>query len=162
MRSGLTGRLLLTALAIATANTRTASAQMTQDERAIRALLESHAVAWNRRDVKAASDVYGDTTTIGLGSGRLFIGRAGVEQWHTDALTGPTPSTHTHPPETIRLHFVAPDVAVADVESHSPGPLGTDGQPGPTRKAQLFVVLTRTGGQWRVVAQRPTTLPVRP
>jgi uncharacterized protein (TIGR02246 family) len=138
-----------------------ASTQTPDDDRAILALIESHAVAWNKRDIKAASDVYSDNATIATGSGRAFTGRAGVEQWHIEALSGPTPSTPTHPVDTVRIYFLRPDVAVADVESHSPGPAGADGQPGPTRKAPLFIVLMKTSGEWRVGAQRPTTLPVK-
>lgn len=79
------------------------SAQSPDDERAIRMLIESHAVAWNKRDIKAASDVYSSNATIVTGSGRAYIGRTGVEQWHTEALGGPTMVTHTHPPDDSRL-----------------------------------------------------------
>jgi len=137
-----------------------AAAQTPSDEQAIRALIESHAVAWNKRDIKAASDVYSGNATIVTGAGRAYIGRDGVETWHTEALSGPTAISHTHPPETIRIYFVRPDVAVADVESHSRGPAGAAG-PDAIRKAPLFIVLVKTAGEWRVAAQRPTTLPVK-
>jgi len=136
-----------------------ASAQGHDDERAIRALIESHAVAWNKGDIKAAAAVYSDNATIVTSSGQVYTGRAGVEKWHVEALSGPNPSTHTHPSETIRVYFVRSDVAVADVESHSPGAVGPVGQPAPMRKTPLFITLVKTAGNWRIAAQRPTTLP---
>lgn len=138
-----------------------ASAQDASDERAIRQLIESHAVAWNTRDIKAAAAVYSDNATLVLSSGQVYTGRTGVERWHSDALSGPNPGTHTHPPETIAVYFLRPDLAVADVESHSPGAIGPDGRPGPVRKAPLFIVLVKAAGEWRVAAQRPTTLPLK-
>lgn len=150
-----------TLVAMALAPVIPAAAQTPDDERAIGALIEAHAVAWKARDIRGASAVYSDNATIAFGSGRVLTGRAGSDQWHTEALTAPVPSTHTHPPDTLRVHFLGPNVAVADVESHSPGPANADGTPGPTRKSPLFVVLIKTGDGWRVAAQRPTTLSVK-
>jgi uncharacterized protein (TIGR02246 family) len=135
--------------------------QEASEERAIRALIESHAVAWNARDIQAAAGVYSENATIVTSSGKVYAGRSRVEEWHAAALSGPDVVTHTHPPETITIYFVRPDVAVADVESHSPGALGPNSPPGAVRKTPLFIVLVKTAGEWRVAAQRPTTLPTK-
>jgi uncharacterized protein (TIGR02246 family) len=149
-------------LLVCCAATLETSAQTKNDEAAIRSLIEAHAVAWNKRDVKAAASVYSDDATIVTGSGRTFVGREAVEKWHHDALTGPLPSTHTHPPETLQIHFLAPDIAVADVESKSPGVVGSDGQQGPPRIIPLFIVIVKRAGGWRVAAQRQTVTMPKP
>src|SRR5207244_1237717 len=101
-----------------------ARAQNADDEHAIRLLIASHAAAWNNRDAKAAAAVYCDDATIVLGSGRVFAGRVAIEKWHSDTLSVANPNTHTHPPETTTIHFLGPEIAVADVESRIPGAVG--------------------------------------
>lgn len=137
------------------------AAQAAADERAIRALIEAHAAARNRRDLAAAAAVYADTASIALRSGKQFSGLAGVEQWHAEALGRPDVRPHVHPPETIRVRIISADIAIADMETHSPGGLDADGLPCPPRKAPLFIVLVKSDGEWRITAQRPTTLPVK-
>jgi uncharacterized protein (TIGR02246 family) len=134
-------------------------AQTEEDERAIRDLIEAHAVAWNGGDIKAAANVYSDNANVVAGpEHRYYIGRNAIEEMHRAALSGPNPRAHLHPRETIRIHFVRPDIAVADVESHW-FPHGDAGSgAAPTSKASVFVVLEKIASEWRVAAQRITTL----
>jgi len=139
-----------------------ATAQASEDERAIRALIESHSVALNKRDLAAASSVYSDDATIVTASGQTYVGRVGVDRWHSEAVSGPRPLVHTHPPETITVYFLRPDAAMADVESHIPRPPGADGQPSPVLKVPLVIALVKRDGQWRIAAQRQTAASPKP
>lgn len=139
-----------------------AAAQSADDERAIRALIESHSVALNNRDVATASSVYSDDATIVTASGQIYAGRAGVDQWHAEAVNGPRPLVHTHPADTIRVYVLTPAAALADVESHIPRPAGVDGQPSPALRVPLVIALVKRDGAWRIVAQRQTTASPKP
>jgi uncharacterized protein (TIGR02246 family) len=139
-----------------------ASAQGSDDERTIRALIESHSAALNKGDLAGASAVYSDDATIVTASGQVYVGRAGVDKWHAEAVSGPRPLIHTHPSDTIRVYFLRPDAAMADVESHIPRPAGADGQPSPSLKVPLFIALVKRDGLWRIAAQRQTAASPRP
>jgi len=139
-----------------------ASAQSEDDERAIRALIESHSVALNDRDVAKASSVYSDDATIVTASGQIYAGRAAVDRWHAEAVNGPRPFVHTHPADTIRVHFLNPAAAVADVESHIPRPAGVDGQPSPALRVPLVIALVKRDGAWRIAVQRQTVASPKP
>jgi uncharacterized protein (TIGR02246 family) len=126
----------------------------TADERAIRALIESHSVALNNRELAKASAVYSDDATIVTGSGQTYTGRDGVDRWHAEAVNGPRPLIHYHPADTIKVFFLDATSAVADVQTEIPRPAGADGQPVPPVRVPLFIALVKRDGQWRVTAQR--------
>jgi uncharacterized protein (TIGR02246 family) len=131
-----------------------AGAQAADEERAIRALIESHSVALNNRDLAKASAVYSDDATIVTGSGQTYTGREGVDRWHAEAVNGPRPLVHYHPADTIRLYFLNATNAVADVQTEIPRPPGADGQPVPAVRVPLFIALVKRDGAWRIAAQR--------
>jgi len=131
-----------------------AHAQAADEERAIRALIESHSLALNNGDVAKASAVYSDDATIVTGTGQTYAGREGVNRWHTEAVNGPRPFVHHHPSDTIHVYFLNATNAVADVQTEIPRPPGADGQPTPPVRVPLFIALVKRDGQWRVAAQR--------
>ena len=131
-----------------------AGAQGADEERAIRALIESHSVALNNRDLAKASAVYSDDATIVTGSGQTYTGREGVDRWHAEAVNAPRPLVHYHPADTIRLYFLNATYAVADVQTEIPRPPGADGQPTPAVRVPLFIALVKRDCEWRIAAQR--------
>ena len=131
-----------------------ATAQNAEEERAIKALIESHSVALNNRDLAKASAVYSDDATIVTGTGQTYTGREGVDRWHAEAVNGPRPLVHYHPADTIRIHFLNATNAVADVQSEIPRPPGADGQPTAPVRVPLFIALVKRSGEWRIAAQR--------
>jgi uncharacterized protein (TIGR02246 family) len=131
-----------------------AIAQGGDEERAIRALIESHSVALNGRDLAKASAVYSDDATIVTGTGQTYTGREGVDRWHAEAVNGPRPLIHYHPADTIHVYFLNATNAVADVQTEVPRPPGADGQPTPPVRVPLFIALVKRDGQWRIAAQR--------
>jgi len=53
---------------------------------------------------------------------------------------------HTHPPETIRIRFLRPDVAFVDVAS---APVSEPGE-----RTPYFLVFTKVQGKWEVAVER--------
>jgi uncharacterized protein (TIGR02246 family) len=152
---------LLLALLVAWPATFAANAQ-TDDERAIRALIESHSVALNNRNLAEASAVYSDDATIVTGTGQTYTGREGVDRWHAEAVNGPRPLVHFHPADLIRVHLLDATTAVADVVTEIPRPPGADGQPTPSARAPLFIALVKREGRWQIAAQRQAAVAPTP
>jgi hypothetical protein len=61
---------------------------------------------------------------------------------------------HTHPPETIRISFLNPEVAFADVEAVFGGGTDEAGKVIPSTRIPFFVVFTRVEGEWGVAVAR--------
>jgi uncharacterized protein (TIGR02246 family) len=142
--------------------TLTAAHAQTDDERAIRALIESHSVALNSRNLAEASAVYSDDATIVTGTGQTYSGREGVDRWHAEAVNGPRPFVHFHPQDMIRVHLLDAATAVADVVTEIPRPPGADGQATPPVRAPLFIALVKRGGRWQIAAQRQAAVAPSP
>ncbi|HET9708071.1 MAG TPA: SgcJ/EcaC family oxidoreductase [Gemmatimonadales bacterium] len=136
---------------------RVASAQHSADEDLIRAVIQAHANAWNQRDAKAAASVYTQDAVIRTSSGQLLTGRAAIEQAHREWLAEDTASggsIHSHPLETIKIRFLRPDVATADLDGCMT-PRASAGQS--TSAADcvpLFIILIKREGRWQVTEQR--------
>jgi len=139
-----------------------ACGQGDDDEKAIRSLIESHYVALNKGDAKAASAVYSDDATVVTNTGQVYAGRAGVDQWHAEAVSGPRPFVHRHPPETLKVYFLTPVAAVVDVETEIPRPAAADGQPTAPIRVPLVVAVVKRDGEWRVAAQRQAVIAPKP
>jgi len=138
------------------------SAQTARDEQAIRAIIQAHATAWNNRDAVAAAAVLTPDAVWITSSGDVLRGRAAVERAHRQWLAEDSAqggSTHRHPPETIRIRFLRPDVAVADLEGENVGGRERDGTPLPARRYPLFIVVTNQDRQWRIAEVRNTIGP---
>ena len=79
--------------------------------------------------------------------GRILSGRAEIEQSYREVMSGgPKRLAHAHPPETIRIRFLQPDVAFVDVESASVA--------GPGPRTPFFLVFTKVQGKWGVAVER--------
>ncbi|MGH7510670.1 MAG: YybH family protein [Gemmatimonadales bacterium] len=138
-------------------------AQTAADSHNIRSVIEAHAVAWNRRDAKAAVAILAPDAVWITSSGTKLRGRAEIEQAHVQWLAADSAaggSTHAHPVESIAVRFLRPDVAVADLESQfvarRPSP---DGKPPAPDRSLLFLVLTKDAGTWRITEVRNTGKP---
>ena len=138
-----------------------ARAQDTSDEAAIRALIEAHAHAWNEADVERAVELYHPDADVRLSGGRELRGREDIVEWHREDLAAYPGSIHSHPPETIAIRFLQPDLAYADVEARLE--VRPEGAAEPTlERVMLFIVLAKEDDAWRVVAQRATGPPPGP
>jgi uncharacterized protein (TIGR02246 family) len=129
-----------------------------RDEAEIRRLIQAHADAWNRRDAKAAAAVFHPDADVRFSSGLLVRGRAALERVHEEGLREDSAkggTVHSHPPRSVRIWFIRPDVALCEVEARYDARTATPtGQLPPPDRSLLFLVLTKDQGRWGVMAQR--------
>jgi uncharacterized protein (TIGR02246 family) len=134
-----------------------AVARASSDSAAILQLILGHAAAWNKRDAKAAAALLTSDAVWVTSTGVELRGREAIElahlQWFAqDSATGAT--THIHPPGSISVRFLRPDVAVADLEGQFVLPAAAEEQPTVLEQARIFVVATRDGEGWRIAQLR--------
>lgn len=128
------------------------------DSAAILALIQAHAAAWNRRDAKAAAAVLTPDAVWVTSAGVELRGRGEIERAHAqwlaqDAAAGG--SRHVHPPASIAVRFLRPDVAVADLDGQFVAPPDAKGGGGRVREeARIFVVATKDAGAWHIAQVR--------
>lgn len=70
---------------------------------------------------------------------------------------GPTSKAHAHPPETIRIRFLRPDLAFVDVESVLGGGSDEEDTAIATTRVPFFLVFTKVEGEWGVAVERVGT-----
>jgi uncharacterized protein (TIGR02246 family) len=127
------------------------------DSAAIVQLIVGHAAAWNARDARAAAALLTEDAVWVTSTGVELRGRDAIElahvQWFDqDAATGGT--THTHPPGSISVRVLQPDVAVADLEGQFALPAADEQPPTVVERARIFIVATRDGDGWRIAQLR--------
>jgi uncharacterized protein (TIGR02246 family) len=153
-------RMLVLAILIPAAS---AAAQTVGDDAAIRARIAAHGQASAAGDARALSEVYADDAELVSPNGNITRGRAAIDEvWKRDVAAGAARGGrhHMHPPESIRIRFVSPDVAIVDVGSRTLGGVDSTGAALASSEASLLTVWRKTRGDWRVVYQR--LLPARP
>jgi uncharacterized protein (TIGR02246 family) len=137
-----TGCLLVVLASTAHAQTIQANAA---DENAIRDLIGLHASASQQDDFAGLVGGYHADADLRRSDGSIVSGKAAIEKRYRDILSGGIRQmAHVHPPETIRIRFLRPDVAFVDVESVS-----VSGQ-----RTPYFLVFTKVQGKWGVAVER--------
>jgi len=132
-----------------------AAQQAGGDEEAIRRLIAAHAAASHQADLRGLVDVYHPDADVRFSDGTVLRGRAEIENSYRESLSSnPREVTHDHPPETVHIRFLRPDVAFVDVESVSGGGTDRAGIRVPVSRTPLFVVFTKEQGRWGVADQR--------
>jgi uncharacterized protein (TIGR02246 family) len=114
------------------------------------------------RDAVAAAAVLTHDGVWITSTGDVPRGHAAVERAHRQWLAVDSAqggSAHRHPAETIRIRFLRPDAAVADLEGENIGGWARDGTPSPPRRYPLFVVVTKHHRQWHIAEFRNTIGP---
>jgi uncharacterized protein (TIGR02246 family) len=130
---------------------RSPAAGRASDSAAILGLIQAHAAAWNRRDAKAAAAALAPDAVWVTSGGQELHGRAEIERAHAEWLAQDSAagaSTHVHPPSSISIRFLRPDVAVADLD----GQFVAGGRV--REQARIFVVATRDAGAWHIAQLR--------
>lgn len=131
------------------------------DSAAIIGLIQAHAAAWNRRDASAAAAVLTPDAIWVTSSGEELRGRSRIEQAHRQWLASDSTTTHVHPPESIAIRFLRPDVAIADLDGQFFGPPDSEGRARLREEARIFVVATKDGGVWHIAQLRNLRREVR-
>lgn len=125
------------------------------DEKAIRDLIALHAAASQNGDFDRLVAGYHADTDVRRSDGIFLSGQKEIEQHYRDVLSGgPTSMAHTHPPQTIRIRFLRPDVAFVDVESVFGGGSDERGAAIPPTRVPFFLVFTKVEGEWGVAVER--------
>jgi uncharacterized protein (TIGR02246 family) len=124
----------------------------TQDEAAIRAIVQGCADAWIAGDAEAFGTSFAEDVDYIVINGAFIKGRAGVNAGHAHLFSTIYKGSHlTATVEDIR--FVRPDVAVARVRTlnqHAQGEIN----------GRSSWVMAKDGGKWEVVAFQNTPITV--
>lgn len=124
-----------------------------RDEQSIRHTAEEFVSAWNRHDPKGLAACFAADGDIVNPEGRTGRGKSEVERILHDEQTGLFQSSRIALPEQ-HLHFLKPDLAIADYRFEVTGVRGADGKE-TAQKGLMSAVLRRDGDKWLIVAARP-------
>lgn len=131
-----------------------------KDEKAIRKVFSGFADAWAQDDLKAMASLWSeDGDSLDL-RGRIFTGRAQVEQSLANGHAMRFKNSHINF-STGTIRFIKPDVAVfttdfkiPDAHTRAGGLMSTGGV--------LTSVMVKKGGKWMIFASRPMIPPLPP
>ena len=149
------------AVALASGLAVTVGAQdASDDEEAVKNLGPQWVESWNAGDMKAIGDLYTDGSDYVDVSGVLYKGRADIEasirEINSTIYKGSTVST-----EVTAVHFMKPDLAVADSVWEVSDIPKAEGAAPPSKGQSTIVAQKQTDGQWKIVAHR-TRIPQSP
>jgi|GEM_PF-4476514 len=131
---------LLVALGSLTASAQTVSGPPS-DVQTIRQLVEMHASSARNDDVAGMVATIHADAVARLDDGQFLVGRAANTKFIQEiAAGGPHRLAHRHPPESIRIRFLTPDIAFVDVDS---APVTGSGP-----RTPYFLLFTKVNGQW--------------
>ena len=129
--------------------------QSPADTAAINAIVDALTAAWNQGDAHAFAAHYAADGSFTNILGTTLFGREGFEAQHHMIFTTIYKGSHVTF-STDRIHFLRPDVAIADVTSHLAGVAHFPGniQPDPDGaiRTKLQLVPTQNAGTWQIDA----------
>jgi uncharacterized protein (TIGR02246 family) len=118
---------------------------------AVLAVLDDMFARFNEKDAAAFTEVFADDADFTDVLGQTAHGKAEIEAQHRFPFTR-TMRDASLAADRIDVRGLGPDAAVAIVRWTSIGNVTPDGAPIPPRKGAMQVVLTRSGGTWRIVS----------
>jgi uncharacterized protein (TIGR02246 family) len=132
------------------------------DDARLRQRIAEHQLASERADLRGLVDIYATDAQTVSSSGKVLRGRDAIEADYRESLMSASSRSgrhHTHPPESVRIEFVTPDVALIEVDSVNVG--GTDGAGAALgeSRVQLITIWRKRAGEWLVVYQRAVPAP---
>jgi hypothetical protein len=117
------------------------------DVQVIRQLVAAHASSAQKDDVDGMVATQHEDVDERLDDGHHLVGRAAVAKFYSSIVSsGPHRLAHIHPPESIKIRFLTPEVAFVDVESTS--------MTGSGPRTPYFLVVTKVAGKWGVAEVR--------
>jgi uncharacterized protein (TIGR02246 family) len=119
------------------------------EEAQIRQLVLDAIEAWNRHDVRAFTRVYSDDAELTTVIGTTVRGRRAIHDHHAEIFETIFKKSHLTPGE-IRIRFLSPEIAVADIRWEMIGALEWDGKEIPVRNGLLHWIVKRERAGWRV------------
>jgi uncharacterized protein (TIGR02246 family) len=131
------------------------------DEQPIKDRIEEFRSAWNKDDTTAMAAVFTDDGTLINPVGVYAQGPAAIEKVFVQEHTGRFKATR-YVTSDIKIQWVTPDVAVADVTANISGVHGPDGAAAPDYPHHVTWVLVKKDGKWMTAAVRPYQFNVEP
>jgi uncharacterized protein (TIGR02246 family) len=142
--------ILLGASVHATEKSTTLPTLRADDEKAVRALVDQFASAWNQHDMKALHDIDTDDVEWVNVVGHDWPGKTTVLRGHTAFHKTLARKSHVIV-EGANIRAIAPDVAVAVATMRFTPLVGTDGQEhGPPAKTRGSFIAVKRDGDWKV------------
>lgn len=121
------------------------------DTQAIRRILDTYQTAWNAHDAHAFAQIFASDAQFVNVRGIVYPGgRAGIEKAHAPLFKTMFRQSH-NTTNGVRLRFLRPDVAVADVRWQMMGSTDHQGRLRPLVRGLRNMVLTKTHGRWQIV-----------
>jgi uncharacterized protein (TIGR02246 family) len=153
--------LLLCASVHATEKSATLPTLGANDEKAVRALVDEFASAWNQHDMKALHDIDTDDVEWVNVVGHDWPGKTTVLRGHTAFHKTLARKSHVIV-ESANIRAIAPDVAVAVATMRFTPLVGTDGQElGPPAKTRGSFIVVKREGTWKVAHFQNTEIDPR-
>ena len=139
-----------------------ASAGEARDEVSVRALGDTFADAFVQKNAELGASLFAEDGTFVTPQGDFLQGRvAMVKDFGPEAqqaVNGSTQAAFSN----YRIHFIKPDVAVADALLTVRNANGPDGAIIPVIPINFFIVAVRQGNQWLIEAGRAHFAPAPP
>jgi uncharacterized protein (TIGR02246 family) len=131
------------------------------DQKAIRAVMERFAEAWNHHDAHAFAALFAEDADFTNVRGAAASGRAKIEEFHAPMFATMFKNSILKYAE-IKIRFVCPEVAAVDVRWTMTGATDPQGNPWPDRQGLLNFVMTKDVGDWQITVMHNMDLPGPP
>ena|SRR5437016_1040328 len=154
-------RSLLISLALFSLFSLQCTAALAADDKPIKDRLDEFQAAWNKDDTKAMAAIWAEDGSLINPVGVIGNGRAEVEKIFVDEHTGRFKGS-TYTTSDVKVQWVTPDVAVADITANIAGVHGPDGAAAPDYAHHVVWVLVKKDGQWMAAAARPYQFSPKP
>lgn len=149
-------RILAVALLLSVMGLSSAPALATDDEEAVKDVLDQLVAAWNIHDAKAIAALWAPDGDLINPFGRVAKGRPEVEKLFTDEHTSFMKGT-TYSVTSISVTVLGSEAAVLDCDAKVTGMKAPDGSDLPVFDHHVTVVMAKKDGAWWIVAARPVT-----
>ena len=128
-----------------------------EDEATIRKVIEEMTDAFNNHDGKAAARMYTVDARFVSVRGDLMNGQAGIEKGLSGILTTRAKNA-TQRTMDVKVRFIRPDVALANVTNELSGLVAPDGHALPAHQEMSLRVFVKDAGVWQVAAFHNTMI----
>jgi len=140
----------MTALGV-TSVSRAQQAGSSEDELAIRQVIVEMTEGFNNHDGKAAARMYTPDSRFVSVRGDVMNGQAGLEKGLTAILTTRAKNASQRTMD-VKVRFIRPDVALANVTNELSGLVAPDGRALPSHQELSLRVFVKDARRWQVAA----------
>lgn len=132
-----------------------------EDEKAIRALNETFAQGFVKKDPKLRASIFLEDATLVPPNAGFLAGRDAIEK-HFQTEVGSVTENSKVTFSDYRFRFVKPDVAFVDTELTFDNVIGPDGKLHDGVRVSVALTAVRRGGKWLIQDERAHFEPMAP